>query len=87
MGDAPRLVKNLRLFGELASVPWVSGMPSRLPVSTDDGNGHLLEDFSPSQLQMRLLMFATNISLTNASASAWLEMAHWCYERGQSEVN
>lgn len=42
---------------------------------------------SPSELQMRLLMFATNISHTNESASAWLEMAHWCYERGQAEVS
>ncbi|KAM7543295.1 hypothetical protein Aperf_G00000010963 [Anoplocephala perfoliata] len=85
INDASHLVENLRLFGQMASVPWASGMPSRIPVSTED-NGHSLEDFSPSELQMRLLMFATNISLSNASASAWLEMAHWCYERGQSEV-
>ncbi|VUZ54911.1 unnamed protein product [Hymenolepis diminuta] len=81
-GVASDLVKNLSFFGQMASHTWADGKPIRSSFSLDPMENGL----SPSELQMRLLMFATNISHTNESASAWLEMAHWCYERGQSEV-
>uniref|UniRef100_A0A0R3T4W9 Non-specific serine/threonine protein kinase n=1 Tax=Rodentolepis nana TaxID=102285 RepID=A0A0R3T4W9_RODNA len=79
---ASDLVKDLRIFGQMAANTWADGKPIRSSLSLDS----IGSDLSPSELQMRLLMFATNISHTNESASAWLEMAHWCYERGQSEV-
>nr|CDS19157.1 serine:threonine protein kinase SMG1 [Echinococcus granulosus] len=81
-GDAQRLVQHLLQFGRLASSPWVDGVPLVSP--SDETEATVAS--SPSELQMRLLMFATHLSPTNASALAWLQMAHWCYERGQHDV-
>ncbi|VDK39269.1 unnamed protein product [Taenia asiatica] len=81
-GDAQCLVQHLLQFGRLASSPWVDGVPLVSP----NGENEAAVASSPSELQMRLLMFATHLSPTNASALAWLQMAHWCYERGQHDV-
>ncbi|VDM32073.1 unnamed protein product [Hydatigera taeniaeformis] len=82
-GAAQCLVRHLLQFGHLASSAWVDGVPlvsSNAEIETATAS-------SPSELQMRLLMFATHLSPTNASALAWLQMAHWCYERGHHDVN
>ena len=75
-------MQRLRQFGRLASCSWVDGFPVIPPSDEVDTN----RASSASELQMRLLMFATHLSSSNASALAWLQMAHWCYERGQSDV-
>lgn len=94
------LVQHLMFFSELAAALWVDGCPLVPPslqdeIKTDDKEGRsklpravrdLLSKTSPSELSMRLLMFAIRLSPTNVSAAAWLQMANWCYTRGQNEV-
>uniref|UniRef100_A0A0X3PRU1 Uncharacterized protein n=1 Tax=Schistocephalus solidus TaxID=70667 RepID=A0A0X3PRU1_SCHSO len=89
--QAVSLVRHLLFFSELASAPWVDGLPLVPPGREEESNlpqitQEVFSTSSPSGLSMRLLMFATRLSPTNASAAAWLQMANWCFTRGQNGV-
>ncbi|KAL7059465.1 hypothetical protein AAHC03_013418 [Spirometra sp. Aus1] len=89
--QAVSLVRHLLFFSELAAAPWVDGLPLVPPGREEESNlpqvtREVFATSSPSGLSMRLLMFATRLSPTNASAAAWLQMANWCFTRGQNGV-
>uniref|UniRef100_A0A5K3FKM1 Non-specific serine/threonine protein kinase n=1 Tax=Mesocestoides corti TaxID=53468 RepID=A0A5K3FKM1_MESCO len=85
--NAHCLVQHLLQFTRLTAAPWVDGVPLVPPGDKTGADvATFIKSSSPSELSMRLLMFATRLSPTNASAAAWLEMANWCYWRGQKEI-
>lgn len=99
--ESLRLVEQLLQLSRLSTAPWVDGVPLVSPINGgSDANAAdvscaVARDFitansisaAPIEVSMRLLMFATRLSPTNASASAWLQMANWCYDRGRNSVS